>query len=190
MCYVLWCIQTPIPGNQCIWCQPWRGDYCWKEEICIVGMKVPDNAEMHHTAFVSKSLSSSKWQYSNIEWEALGIWHDLKKFQHYCFVKEECLITDHKPMVVMVNNDVGTNTLSVVTVHFAVHSPVLNAYLNKPGLGLNIADWLSWNYHTENKDQEIAGMNLNIHAINTEVDTLIFTSIENTLVVTSQDTYL
>ena len=37
-------------------------------------------------------------RYSNIEREALGILHGLKKFHHYCFVREECVIIDHKPL--------------------------------------------------------------------------------------------
>ena len=39
----------------------------------------PDNT----ITFASKSLTSLKWRYSNIECEALGILHGLEKFHHY-----------------------------------------------------------------------------------------------------------
>ena len=41
---------------------------------------VPENATLNPTAFVSKTLSRAEWQYSNIEWEALGILHGLENF--------------------------------------------------------------------------------------------------------------
>ena len=49
---------------------------------------VPDNTILCPVAFAS-----------NIEREALGILHGLKKFHHYCFAREVLIITDHKPLV-------------------------------------------------------------------------------------------
>ena len=49
--------------------------------------EVQDNAILCPTAFASKIPSSAKWYYKNIEWEALGILHCLKKLCHYCFAK-------------------------------------------------------------------------------------------------------
>ena len=39
--------------------------------------------------------------------------------------------------------------------------------------------WLSHHYHTENRDQEIAGMSISIHTISTAVHVLLITSIED-----------
>ena len=69
--------------------------------------KVPDSATLKPTTFASKSLLSSTQCYRNIEWEALGIQHALEKFHHYSFAKEVCVITDHKPMVTIINKDVS-----------------------------------------------------------------------------------
>ena len=60
--------------------------------------KAPDNSILRPTAFSSRSLSSMKRRYSNIEREALGILHRQKKFCHHCFVREVSIIKDHKPL--------------------------------------------------------------------------------------------
>ena len=51
--------------------------------------------------------------------------------------------------------------------------------LYKPGPDLDIADWLSHHSHTEGKDQEMAGMNINIHTLSLAKDVLIYTSVED-----------
>ena len=62
--------------------------------------------------------------------------------------------------------------------------------LCQPGPELHIADWLSHHYYERNKDQEISGMNISIHTINTIVDIPIFTSIEDIKVATGDDVEL
>ena len=54
--------------------------------------KAPNNSILRPIAFASKSLSSVERWYSNIEREALGILHGLKKFHHYCFAREVSII--------------------------------------------------------------------------------------------------
>ena len=58
-----------------------------------------DNTTLYPIAFASKSLTGAECRYSNIEREALGILHGLKKFNHYCFTREVLVIIDHKPLV-------------------------------------------------------------------------------------------
>ena len=48
-------------------------------------------------------------------------------------------------------------------------------------------DWLSCNNHTKNQDQEIMGMNVNIHTFSTAVDTPICTPKEGMRAACSQD---
>ena len=45
------------------------------------------------------------WQHEN---EALGILYRLKKFHHYCCVRELSIITDHKPLVATFKKDIET----------------------------------------------------------------------------------
>ena len=41
---------------------------------------VPDNETLHPITFSSKRLSNAEWQYSNVQWKALGILHGLERF--------------------------------------------------------------------------------------------------------------
>ena len=72
--------------------------------------KVSENSILRPLAFASKSLSSAERRYSNIEGEALGILHGLKKFHHYCFVREVSIIRDHRPLVAIFKKDVAILT--------------------------------------------------------------------------------
>ena len=71
---------------------------------CQIDM-VPDNRILHPIAFASKRLTGTRHRYSNIEREALGILHGLKKFHHYCFTREVHVITDHKLLVAIFKKD-------------------------------------------------------------------------------------
>ena len=53
-------------------------------------------------------------------------------------------------------------------------------------------DWLSHDNHTENKDQEIVGMSINVRAINTSVNIPVCMSIGNIQAVkhAHEDTHL
>ena len=53
--------------------------------------------------FACKSLSNTEQWYSITEREELAIQHGLKKFHHYCFVKEEHVITDYELIVAMIS---------------------------------------------------------------------------------------
>ena len=60
----------------------------------------------------------------------------------------------------------------------------------KPGPDLYIADWLSRNNHTEGKDQEITGININMNAISTTGNNPGCTSIEDMQASTHEDAHL
>ena len=55
---------------------------------------------------------------------------------------------------------------------------------------LYIADRLSCHNHTENRDQEIKGININIHTISTPVVVPIYTSIEDIRAAMNEDVEL
>ena len=58
------------------------------------------------------------------------------------------------------------------------------------GPDLYIMDWLSCNNHTENKDQEIAGISIHISAISASVNMPVCMSIEDIQVATWEDKHL
>ena len=84
--------------------------------------KAPGNNILTPITFASKSLSGAEWRYTNIERDALGILHGLKKFCHYCFAREVSIITDHKPLVVIFKEDVAT--LSQKKLNSAQNTPI------------------------------------------------------------------
>ena len=140
--------------------------------------EVPDNVTLHLIAFASKSMSSAEWQSSNIAWKALGIFHGLGKLYCYCFAKEVYVITDHKPLVAMVNTDVAQLSQQLQCIMLHIHQYSMYIFY-KPGPRLYTLDWLSHNNHTENRNQEMTGMNINIHMISTAAHIQICMSIED-----------
>ena len=62
--------------------------------------------------------------------------------------------------------------------------------LYTPGPDLYIADLLSCHNHTESKNQEIAGMNINMHTLSMAIDVPVCTSVDDIRNATSTDTEL
>ena len=127
--------------------------------------KMPDNVTLCQTALTSKSLSSVEHWYSNIKWEAPSIRHRLEKIHHYCFAKEAY---NDRLQTTMINKGVTTLSHWLQCIMLCIHQYSMGI-LYKPSPELYIADWLSHNNHTENREQEITGMNVNIPTICTAV---------------------
>ena len=81
--------------------QTWDGTTCQKDMVL-------DNTILHPIEFASIHLTNAEHRYSNIERDVLGILYRLKKFQHYCFMREIYVITDNKPLVFIFKKDVAT----------------------------------------------------------------------------------
>ena len=125
-------ILNPLSGNRCIWLglsaallQTWEGTACQKD-------MVPDNTLLHPVAFASKSLKDTEHRYSNIEREALGILHGLKKFHHYCFGREVYVATNHKPLESIFKNDMATLSQQIQHILIKFHQQRVQI-LYKPG---------------------------------------------------------
>ena len=110
----------------------------------------PDNTILHPIAFASKSLTVAESRYSNIEWDALGILHGLKKFYHYCFAMEVLIITDHKLLVAIFKKDVATLSQCIQCILLKINQYRVHI-IYKPGPEIFIADWLSQHNHEEGK---------------------------------------
>ena len=61
--------------------------------------EILENAILCSALLASKSLKSPESHYNNTECEDLGILHELEKLCHYCFMREVCVMTDHKALV-------------------------------------------------------------------------------------------
>ena len=88
----------------------------------------PDNTILRPIAFASKSLTSTERGYSNIEREALGILHGLKRFSHYYFAREVSIITNHKPFVAIFKKDVATLSQSIQSILLRIHQSESGEY--------------------------------------------------------------
>ena len=124
----------------------------------------PDNTILRSITFESKSLTGAEQRYNNIEREALGILHDLKKFHHYCSAKEVSIISNHKPLAAIFKKNVATLSQQIQCILLRIHQYQVRI-IYKPGLELFIANCLSWHNYMENKDEETHGMDVRVDAI-------------------------
>ena len=120
--------------------------------------EITDNEILHLTVFTSKSLLSTEWHYSNTESDAHGLLHMFENVHHYCFIREVYIITDQMPLVVILSKYMAMLCQQWQHIMLRIHQYRVHI-IYKPGPDLHVTDWLSWNNHTENKDQEITGMN-------------------------------
>ena len=103
--------------------------------------RTPENMILRPSTFVSKCLSRAGGRYNNIEREILGILHGLEKFHHYLFTREEGIVTDHRPLIVIFKKDKTRLSLSPQQILLRIHQ-FKKQMLYKPDLDLFIPDWL------------------------------------------------
>ena len=78
-------------------------------------------------------------------------------------------MTDHKPLVAIIRKDAAMLSQHLQYIMLPIHQYRLHI-MYRLGSYLYIVDWLSWNNHTETRDQEITGININVHAISTSMN--------------------
>ena len=138
--------------------------------------------QLYAQVLLSASLLSDGKHYNNIEWEGFGILHSLEKFHYHCFARGVYIITDHKPLKAIIYKVVTTLSQHLQWIMLCIHQYRV-CIVYKPDSDLYIVVWLTQNNHTENRDQEIISMTVNVNAINTLVNIPIYTSIEDILAV-------
>ena len=125
--------------------------------------KDPATAELQPVAYASKTLSGAESRYSNIEREALGILHALEKFRYFVFGRPVTVITDHQPLVNILQKDVATATPRLQRLLLKIHNYNVKIVYKK-GSQMYISDYLSRQLPNR-KDPEIPGLELSIHAV-------------------------
>ena len=71
-----------------------------------------DDGEEKPIAYASLSLSASEQNYSMIEKEALAIMFGIKKFHQYLFGRRFSLLTDHRPLTLLLGPKRGIPVLA------------------------------------------------------------------------------
>ena len=141
------------------------------------GCEVLDNTTLPPTAFASKSLLSAEEHYSNIECEAPGILHGLEKFHKYCFARDALsLITSH---LLEYSAKIWPHCpSSYSTLSFKCRHRVQDYIQARPSPVHCRLAAQEWPY-TQDKDQEITGMNVNVNAFSTVVNMPVSTPTED-----------
>ena len=164
---ILWCIYILTLKDWCIRCQPWTQT--------IAGNRWHDFWAWWYCALLQqykmRGPKSSK---------------QARKILPLLLCWNVWVITDHKPIVTIISKSVATFSQWLQGIMIHIHQyRVCIIYTFDPDL--YIVDHLSCNNHTENRDQEIICMNINMYTISTLVSIPVCTSIEDIQTATKED---
>ena len=119
--------------------------------------EVPDQKTQHCAPVHLQAIAYPVW----IGSIALGILHGMEKFH---FAKGSKFYHINQTIKSNGHKDVATLTQQLQCIMLCLHQYSM-CILYKPGPDLYMVNWLSHQNHTENRDQEIAGMNVSIHTL-------------------------
>ena len=126
-------------------------------------------------AFASKTLTSAERNYANIEHELLGVVFGVLHFKHFTFSNEVNIITDHKPLVSLLQKSLAacSSKLSRLILKI-VDYPLKVMY--QPGRKMVISDALSHlsSHQIPDTKETVPGLNVTIHEVG------VFSNTDNT----------
>ena len=93
-------------------------------------------------AYASRTLSDTEQRYAQIEKEMLAVVYGLDKFRHYTYGRDVCIVTDHKPLISIVQKPLAKapKRLQSLLLRAQEYNFTL---MYKPGSSIPIADALS-----------------------------------------------
>ena len=83
---------------------------------CVLYHQMPDSSQ-RPIAYASKALSSTERLYSKMEREALSLLFGVRKFHQFLFGRKFTLVTDHKPLLVVLGPKGHIQTVSASRLH-------------------------------------------------------------------------
>ena len=123
-------------------------------------------------AFASKTLTCAEHNYANIERELLGVVFGVEHFKHFTFGNEVHIITDHKPLVSLLEKSLVACRSRVSRLMLKIVDFPLKV-LYQPGRKLVISDALSHlsSHQTLDTKETVPGLNVTIHEISAFLNT-------------------
>ena len=112
-----------------------------------------DESKMFPVHFASRSLSTAKAGYSNIECETLGMVIAIKHLHQYMYGEQFTVITDHKPLVSLAQKPIHKLPAQLQRLFLAIQGYNYNI-VYKPGKQMFISACLSRLISTERKAEK------------------------------------
>ena len=128
---------------------------------------VPNN--LRPVFYTSKTLMVTESNYSNIEYEMLGVVFSMLHFKHFMYGRQIHIITDHKPLITLFAKNLATTSprLSQMLIKILDYVLVLH---HQEGSKMHLSDAISrLSVHdsdaAKSKAKPIANFNISIHEI-------------------------
>ena len=137
-------------------------------------------------SYASKTLSSTKSNYSNIEHELLGLLFAITHFKHFTYGRLIYVITDHKPLVSLFRKLLVDSSPRLTRMLIQLLDYTLDVRY-QPGAQMHLSNVISrLLMHNSNTGSTIENLDVSVHAIE-ELTGFNFLSVANIRQHTSQD---
>ena len=125
--------------------------------------EIPTN--LRPISYASKTVSSTKSNYSNIECELLGLFLAITHFKHFTYGRLIHVITDHKPLVSLFRKSLVDSLPSLTGMLIQLLDYTLDARY-QPGAQMHLSDAISrLSMHDSNTGSTIENLDISVHAI-------------------------
>ena len=116
-------------------------------------------------SYASKTLSSTKSNYSNIERELLGLLFAITHFKHFTYGRLIHIITDHKPLVSLFRESLVDSSLRLTRMLIQLLDYSLDVRY-QPGAQMHLSDAISrLSTHNSNTGSTITNLDVSVHTI-------------------------
>ena len=115
--------------------------------------------------YASKTLSSTEFNYSNIEHELLGLLFAVTHFKHFTYGRLIHIITDHKPLVSLFRKSLVDSLPRLTRMLIQLLDYTLDVRY-QPGAQMHLSDAISrLSTHNSNTGSTIENLDVSVHAI-------------------------
>ena len=123
------------------------------------------STNLRSISYASKTLSTTELNYSNIEWELLGLLFTATHFKHFTYGRLVHVITDHKPLVSLFRKSLVDSSPRLTRLLVQLLDYTLDVTY-QPGANMHLSDAISrLSTHDNNKGTTIENLDVSIHAI-------------------------